>query len=332
MCTGISYKSMESNEYFGRTQEFGTGYDYIITQFPKNYEVNGSLEQWTTIYSVLGVGVDEKENILPGIVDGINEKGLAATTQYFADEFIYSPISEIKEAGKVPVSAEQFIFYILSNCANITDVKNILEKVAIADKSLIGNSVLPQHFFFKDVSGTAIIVEPSVKLGFKVYENHSGVMTNSPNLGWHLTNLKNYSSFGAVTRPDLNLQEVTIHPFGDGSKIVDMPGDYTATSRFIRASLLLNLSNNPDDQHAINYGFHVLSTSDIVKGIANEANSDEVHYTQYTTIYDLSKRVVYIKLYDNLSIQAVSFDDTKSNSKEPVQYALTKEPTYSHLN
>src|SRR5699024_7074456 len=116
--------------------------------------------------------------------------------------------------------------------------------------------------------------------------------------------------------PHLALQQTTISSFGKGSGLIGLPGDYTSASRFIRAAILLNFSTPVDSQQAINYGFHLLATTDIVKGVIKLA--DSVQYTQYTSLYNLTKRELYIKLYDNFTIQQVLFDEQQANAKQPV--------------
>lgn len=330
MCTGISVTSTEGQEYFGRTQEYDIDYDYVLAQFPRKFEVLTPIGHWQTSYSVMGVGTMVSGQLAPMVLDGINEHGLVASTQYFADEFIYSSIKEIRAAGKTPIYAEQFIFYLLSTCQTIQDVKERLEQVAIPNESLVMEGGLPQHFFVKDLTGQGIVVEPSVALGFKVFDNPVGVMTNSPSFDWHLTNLRNYTGISSHNQKELALNAYHVPSFGKGSGLLGMPGDYTAPSRFIRAAMLLNLSQPVDSSQAINLGFHILSTSDIPKGVIDVNSS--LQYTQYTVMYDQGKRELYIKLYENLAIQKLTFCDSEVNASAPKISQLIKTSQYVSLN
>lgn len=330
MCTGISYTATDGKEYLGRTQEYNVEYDYVAVQFPSHYEIKQASKEWSTQYAVLGIGIVVNGNTLPMIADGINEFGLAASTQYFADDYVYSAVSEIKQAGKKSVYAEQMILYLLSLCKDIKDVKEILEHISIPNESQLQEGGFPQHFFIKDATGHAIVVEPSIKLGFKIYANPIGVMTNSPSFDWHVTNLRNYAGLSNQNTNSLQLKQTTINSFGKGSGIFNVPGDYTAPSRFVRAATLLNFSPDVESKDAINYGFHILSTSDIPKGVITLA--DSIQYTQYTVIYDQTDRDLYIKFYDNLAIQKIRFDDSRKNDSQPSFYTLSKEPSYVEVN
>lgn len=332
MCTGISYESTDNQEFFGRTQEYNLEYDYVLAQFPRDYSVEISASNWQTKYSVMGVSARMDHQLMPTVLDGVNEKGLACSTQYFDEDNLYKTMDEVIADGKRPVYAEQFIFYILSMCEDIEDVKKVLKTVAIPNSSIVQKTGLPQHFFIKDSSGKAIVVEPdaSAEFCFNVYNNNIGVMTNSPSFDWQVTNLRNYTGLTSKYQKNLRLNGTTIKSLKKSSGLIGLPGDYTAPSRFVKATTLLNFSEKTDSNNSINLGFHILSMSDIPKGvvICDDGTSE---YTQYTSLYNQTRRELYIKLYDNLNIQKITFDDTYAKSSEPKIYELEKESHYEEL-
>lgn len=336
MCTGISLKSLEGNYYLGRTQEYNIEYDYIGVQIPKKFEMTQTLEKWQTIYSVLGVGINvNQQTAAQSVADGVNEFGLGGITQYFAEFNHYSTVEEIKKAGKFPLIAEQFVCWVLANCKNTKEVEEKILDVAIADCSINGQeSGLPQHFMFTDAAGRTIVVEPSIKLGFIVYENPIGVMTNSPKFDWHMTNLENYTGLADTNAKEAKFRDMTVLSAGKGSGLHGIPGDYTAASRFVRAAYLLKFSDSVGSKDIINKAFHILSTSDIVKGVVklDEPVGKDRQYTQYMSIYDLSNRQMYIKMYDNFMIQTISFDEALKNTAQIFRYELVKTPQYKVLN
>jgi choloylglycine hydrolase len=66
-------------------------------------------------------------------------------------------------------------------------------------------------------------------------------MTNSPNYDWHLLNLRNYSNLTPWGAPATrNIDGVSLAPFGSGSGMLGLPGDFTPPSRFIRATAFVN--------------------------------------------------------------------------------------------
>lgn len=337
MCTGISLTSLEGSHFLGRTQEYNIDFDYIGVQIPAKLKVTESVEEWETVYSVLGVGVKEgKDQVGQSVIDGVNEFGLGGITQYFAEFNQYSTVEEIKQAGKIPLLAEGFVFWVLANCKDTREVEEKISTVAIADVSAKGElgAGLPQHFMFTDASGRTIVVEPSKKLGFDVYENPVGVMTNSPKFDWHLTNLENYTGLSDVNAAGAAFRDTKVLSSGKGSGLHGIPGDYTATSRFVRAAYLLKFSDPVANKEVVNKAFHILSTSDIVKGVVklDEPKGMDRQYTQYTSIYDLSNKKMYIKVYENFTIQTIQFDAAAINADQIKVYELTKTEQYEALN
>lgn len=158
MCTSISYQALGGHQFFGRTQEYDQEYDYVLAQFPRQFEVKVAASAWQTKYAVMGVAVRQEGQLMPAVLDGINEFGLACTTQYFAEPNIYEPLAAVQAAGKIPVYAEQFIFYLLTNCRDLAAVRTLLNKVRIPDQSLVQAHGLPQHFAIKEASGAEIVV------------------------------------------------------------------------------------------------------------------------------------------------------------------------------
>lgn len=78
----------------------------------------------------------------------------------------------------------------------------------------------------------------------------------------------------------------------------------------------------------------ILATSDIVKGVIKLDLPEDRNrqYTQYTSVYDLSKKQLYIKMYENFTIQMIEFDDTVENQDKTKVYELVKVPKYKVLN
>lgn len=55
-------------------------------------------------------------------------------------------------------------------------------------------------------------------------------------------------------------------------------------------------------------------------------------YTQYTSAYDLDKKQMYIKMYENFTIQTINFDEKVANANKIKMYELVKTPQYEALN
>lgn len=171
------------------------------------------------------------------------------------------------------------------------------------------------HFFFKDMSGNALVLEPQDgKL--LAYDNPYGVLTNAPEFPWHVTNLKNYINLQAVNIEETDFNGVPVTKFGEGSGLVGLPGDFSPPSRFVRSAYFV--ANTPKDlarQDAILQAFRILSQADIPTGAVidpKERNDDE---TLYTAVMDTNKKAYFIKYHDNINLQPFYLDDYKDNTE-----------------
>ena len=74
----------------------------------------------------------------------------------------------------------------------------------------------------------------------------------------------------------IQLGSVTLAPFGQGSGMLGMPGDFTPPSRFVRAvAFTQSVPPEPTEESAVIQAFHILNNFDIPKGAAREAEKDE---------------------------------------------------------
>ena len=78
----------------------------------------------------------------------------------------------------------------------------------------------PLHWPVTDAGGNSVVVE-YVDGQLKIWDNRSnGVLTNEPNLGWHLDNLRCFYS---------NEIKGSL-----GSDLKGLPGDYSSAGRFVK--------------------------------------------------------------------------------------------------
>jgi choloylglycine hydrolase len=79
----------------GRTLEFGIPLDISLTFIPRNYSFEvktplGSGMNYTSKYAAVGICCFD----YPGLIDGINEKGLSAGIFYFSGYASYSKLTK----------------------------------------------------------------------------------------------------------------------------------------------------------------------------------------------------------------------------------------------
>jgi len=316
-CTGIRIIAEDGTVVRGRTLEFAIDIHSDVIMIPRGYARTGTTPdgkeglKWKAKYASLGAnGVG-----LPYLFDGLNEKGLAVGTFYFPGTAGYMPY-QASDAGK-SMAAWQVGSWMLENFATVDEVRQNIGSIVVPSVVFPAWGFAPPvHYVVYDASGKSIVVE-YVSGKLDVYDNPLGVITNSPAFDWQMTNLHNYVNFSMTNLPPVKLGSVTLEPFGQGSGMLGIPGDFTPPSRFVRAVAFSHSvlpSQTGDD--AVLETFHVLNQFDIPKGAAREHEKDEhgnilADYTVWTSATDLKTKRFYFRTYENSRIRMV--DLTRMN-------------------
>lgn len=171
----------------------------------------------------------------------------------------------------------------------------------------MGQYTTPFHYVIYDKNGRSLVIEP-IDGKLVTYDNPIGVFTNSPSFDWHMTNLRNFINLTPLNAPTLKIEGIELAPFGQGSGMVGMPGDFTPPSRFVRAAIY-SITANPSDtsDEAVFQAFHILNQFDIPVGAvrAKEGNTVYFDYTLVTSVKDPQSLKYYFKTYDDQQIRVV---------------------------
>jgi choloylglycine hydrolase len=316
-CTGIRLVAADGTVVYARTLEFAVDINSEVIMVPRGYARTGSTPggtaglKWKAKYASLGAnGLG-----MPLIFDGLNEKGLAVGLFYFPTTAGYMPYSG-SEAAKT-IAPWEMGSWILDNFATVEEVKANAGKIVVAEVVFKGwGFVPPVHFVVHDASGKSIVIE-YVGGKLNVHDNPLGVMTNSPTFDWHMTNLRNYVNFSLSNHPPVQVGPVKLAPFGQGSGMLGLPGDFTPPSRFVRAvAFSQSLLPSKTGIEAVLQAFHVLDNFDLPKGALREAEKDDhgnilADYTIWTSANDLKAKQFYFRTCQNSQIRMV--DLTKMN-------------------
>ena len=152
-------------------------------------------------------------------------------------------------------------------------------------------------------------------------------MTNSPNYDWHAQNLRNYIGMQTMARPAQQLGDLTLQPFGEGtgliglpgdytppSRLIGLPGDYTPPSRFVRVAYIKHLLDKPtDEMTALSMMHNVLASVTIPMGLHKNAEGG-VEGTLYTSVMCSESLTYYISTKDNHCISAIKLGNIKDDA------------------
>lgn len=307
-CTGISLTAKDGSYIQGRTIE---GAQMIL---PSEYVVipRGQLlrsftpedaegERFVAKYGVLGLSVVRKEFI----AEGINEAGLSTGLFFFPGYGSYQPYdSSVKHECIGDLQLNQWM---LTQFATVDEVMRAIphQRVVGLDKEAV------VHYRIGDATGKQVVLE-FVNGIPHFYRNTVGVLTNAPGFKWHLTNLNNYVNLFPGSAPDHALSGHELRPLGGNSGFLGLPGDASSPSRFVRAAFYKGTApQQPTAIETVKQCFHLLNNFDIPIGIehADGQGPDMPAATQWTSVVDLTHRVVYYRTMYNSNIRRIALAD-----------------------
>ena len=334
-CTGITLKSKDGMTVAARTIEWAESVmNNLYVVVPRNQELQSLTPsgmdgvRFKSKYGFVGLAVEQKEFM----VEGVNEKGLSAGLFYFPNYGKYQPFAPMEKDKSL--ADFQVVSYVLAKCSSINDVKRELEKVRIINIDPRSSTV---HWRFTEPSGRQVVLE-IVNEVMHFYENPLGVLTNSPGIEWHWTNLNNYINLQPGNAPEHSFGPLAMKSFGHGSGMLGLPGDFTPPSRFVRAAFFqLTAPQQPNAEGCVFQAFHLLNNFDIPAGTElpmGKASVDLPSATQFTVATDTGNRMIYYRTMYNstircIDLKAIDFSQVKYQSypldeskKQPVEMVV----------
>ncbi len=325
-CTNFIISTQDNAIINGRSMEFAVFLPTAIKVVPKGETVqsvgpnNQKGMSWTTKYAYAGIAIFEQ-----GIViDGLNEQGLSVGGLWFRD-------GQYPDISKAPASTimayTDVIRWLLGNFATTEEAKNALPKINVFTFPIPGipGGPAPIHLAIHDAAGSSAVME-FIDGKMRIMDNPVGVLTNSPEFTWQLTNLRNYINLTAVNKDEEKLGGLVVAPSGEGSGLLGIPGDWTPPSRFVRAVLYKQFAKKaPNVQEGVNAALHILNAFDIPYGTIRTAKS-EGDYTQWVVIKDLATKKLYARTYTDPTI--VSVDLNRETAKGAKTIPLHSVPVH----
>ncbi len=102
-------------------------------------------------------------------------------------------------------------------------------------KDAVTSSIAPLHWIMADRSGKCMVVEKMAD-GLHIMDNPIGVLANSPDFKWQMTNLRNYIGTAVTQQQEAEWDSVKLTPFGQGAGTAGLPGDFAPPARFVRTA------------------------------------------------------------------------------------------------
>ncbi|MGD9591922.1 MAG: linear amide C-N hydrolase [Candidatus Berkiella sp.] len=331
-CTSVRIKAKDTDVIYGRTMEFAQDLQSSIIYVPEGVTYQGTTapgvtdgKKWQVKYPFTGVSAYH----LPHAVDGVNTQGLAVGILFFPNYAQYPvPTPTNKPIGIAPWELGT---YLLSNFATIAQVIEGLKSVVVLGVPLTKDGSIPQyHYTVHDAKGNSLVIE-YVGGELTTFENHLGVLTNSPTFDWHVTNLRNYVNLTVNNVPPINISGTELIGFGQGTGLLGLPGDFTPPSRFVRA-VAFTQSSVPSmtGYDAIFHVFHIMNQFDIPKGAvrSKEGTNTLMEYTQWTTASNLKDKTYFYRTYLHSQIHKIDLTKMSPKIKKIQWYPMSKDVNY----
>ncbi len=317
MCTAVTYRTKDA--YFGRNLDLEYSYCETVTITPRNYEFHFRKQgNMKTHYAMIGMAFVAEE--YPLYYDATNEKGLSMAGLNFPGNAVYYP----EKKGANNVATFEFIPWVLGQCATVEEAKTILQTIHLTNHSF--REDLPPsslHWIIADRE-TAITVE-AVADGMKVYDNPIGVLTNNPPFPYHMMRLNDYMALSADIPQKRFAEQINLTCYSRGMGAIGLPGDWSSSSRFVRAAFVkCNSRSDESEGQSVNQFFHILDSVAMPRGcVLVEGEKEDI--TIYSSCCNVDKGIYYYTTYDNRKINCVDMHQENLDGQMLISYELKKE-------
>ena len=299
MCTVISKNA--NGLILGRNMDIECSFGEKFVFTPRNYPIKYKcVDEDKCHFAIFGTAavIDN----YPLYAEAANEHGLCVAALNFVGNAHYrSPKNEC-----INLAPYELILKVLSICKTVREAQALLEKVNLVNIPFKNDLPLSQlHFYIADKNES--IVFESTTSGNNVYSNSVGVLTNNPEFPYHIHNLSN---FNYLKNQTLSPTFDRIKPYSLGLGAYGLPGDFSSSSRFVRASYLSHFSSW---ENKIPQMLHILNNVSVPKGAVIADNKE--HYTLYSSVIDSDTQIYYYRTYDSFDtkiINASDFDKTNN--------------------
>lgn len=316
MCTAISFTT--KNHYFGRNLDLEHSLQEQVTVTPRRYPFlfrNG--KKLESHHAMIGIAV-VAENY-PLYYDATNEKGLSVAGLNFPENAVY----QLVEEGKDNVAPFELIPWIVGQCETVGEARGLLENMNVARIPFSEAFPLtPLHWIISDRE-ESITVE-AVKEGLRVYDNPVGVLTNNPAFDIQLFQLNYFMALSPDNPTNHFCQSLKLHPYSRGMGAMGMPGDWSSTSRFVKAAFAkMNSLTGDSESEGLSQFFQIMGSVAMPRGCV-QVEGGLYEMTEYTSCCNTDQGIYYYTSYENSQITAVDMHREDLDGTELAAYPLIR--------
>lgn len=304
-CTGISIH-YKNNYFLGKNHDWINKETAIVinprgmTNHDPLYKRHNKLLKWKSKYGSITVNLVEKNKVLPGAMVGMNEKGLGVLALWQINaKYPTKPTKPV-------ISTDLLAKYFLDNAAAVPQAIQLAKQIDVEPSTLSDMdaakvaktlgidrkyiSDIDLHLFLQDEKGRAAVIE---------YVNGKLVIDSGKSLP--ILAISN-----SVYADSINY----IKQFKAFGGIKALPGEFDSLSRFAKAVYALKVMPSVDSkQQAVSYLFNALSYA--------QSHAPD---TQWTALFNLSDKILYLRSIDNQKIRIVRLRKFNLSKGEPLRF------------
>ena len=324
MCTAISIN--EKYNLFGRTLDLELSYGEMLVITPKKFCVD-FLHEETAKEHLAIMGVACVQNEAPLYYDALNETGLVMAALNFPRSAVYHKAL----SGKRNIASFELIPWVLCQCESISQAIELLEETNItADSFSTEFPATPLHWIIADKNNS--ITAESTKDGLLIYQNPFGELTNEPAFPYHYEHICDFMLLDSK-QPENNLcPTVKLSHYSSGMGAIGLPGDFSSSSRFVRAVFAKNhtdISNTENE--AVSRFFRIMDTVSVPHGCVKTANGQSVE-TVYTSCAAIDSLTYYVTASTCRRIKALRLHDALLDSEGLISFPINTTEDVSYFS
>ncbi len=324
MCTALTYHTRD--HYFGRNLDLEYSYFEQVTITPRNYPFHfRKVNSLKKHYAMIGMAFVVED--YPLYYDAVNEHGLSMAGLNFPGNAVYYE----EAADKDNITPFEFIPWVVGQCKMVSEARALLARMNLYNEAFSEKLPLsPLHWIISDKE-ESITVE-TVAEGMKIYDNPVGVMTNNPPFDFMMHYLVNHRELTPEKSVNRFSDKVDLPVFCQGLGAMGLPGDYSSTSRFVRAAFVkLNAASKDTEAESVSQFFHMLGAVEMPRGCVH-LEGDVYDITVYSACCNQDKGIYYYTTYDNQRINAVDMHKEDLEGEKIISYPLKKEQEIGKIN
>ena len=301
MCTAVYY---ERGNIFGRTLDLECSYGEKICTVPRGFSLVYKNIEREDCHAAF-IGMAHSVVGYPLLYDGVNEYGVAAAALNFPGYAKYHK----PKAGCVNLASFEILQYVLARAHSLSDARELLRSVWVTDEPFSADLLAtPLHFIVSSKDGS-IVAEPCDG-GLEITENLHGVLSNAPEISYHLVRMADFRHLSPSLGENSLSPNTPLPVYSRGLGAVGLPGDFSSSSRFVRAVYAKNhtlLEEPCGRKERLSAFFHLMGTVTVPLGCVLTEDGKPV-FTVYTSAMELDSMTYSYVTYDDGSIRSVRLD------------------------